>query len=158
VRVFGLGSKARLFDVVCTSKGTKTAEIPDPKDPQEIVRILQAKKSVLQKKRLVLESSSSTLVSYSKTLGAEHVSPEAATDFLRSFLQIGNEYQDNIAAIDAEILDLDREAEVVLSRVTQPSGDAQAHITIVLGADVATEIELQISYSTILLHKSVLRN
>lgn len=139
MRVFGLGSKARFFYAVCTH-GSKNTELANAKDPQEIVRLLKVRKTTLLEKR-------PTLPLTTRRRSKLSISPGALTKFLQDFLWIKNENQNAISAIGAEIFEIERESEGIQNRIIQTARDANAQITIVLHANVATALELQLSYS-----------
>ncbi|KAF7291781.1 hypothetical protein HMN09_01237900 [Mycena chlorophos] len=141
VRVSGLG-EARLFDVVCTTRGGKGT----PSAVSEAVRRLRAQKAALQGQKRVRDHESDLLVTYAKTLSGEHVSPTQMGEFLKSFVASGNHNLEAIAEIDEKIVAVDREIEAELEKEASKRGEATGLVTVVVGSDAPTSVELKLTY------------
>ena len=88
VRVSGLGSAARLFDVACTIVTSKSGSyLPD--SSTEVIRKLRVQKDTLERERTLRNNESQMLLAYAYTLNGEHVNPQQMTAFLEGFMQQG---------------------------------------------------------------------
>ncbi|KAF7335446.1 hypothetical protein MVEN_02197900 [Mycena venus] len=140
VRVSGLGD-ARLFDVVCT-----TRDGPGPWKSSEAVRRLKAQKLALEGEKRVRDHESDLLVSYAKTLNGEHVSPTQMGEFLQSFVEQGRKNLQAVAELDEKIVALDRQIEVEVQKETTKKGLTTGEVTIVVGTDSDTHVDLKLTY------------
>ncbi|KAF8151051.1 hypothetical protein B0H34DRAFT_731171 [Crassisporium funariophilum] len=85
VRVSGLG-EARLFGVVCTIANNRAASYI-PGSTNELIRVLNLKKTAFDREISVREQESELLLAYAKTLSGEHVSPTQMGQFLESYVE-----------------------------------------------------------------------
>ena len=103
VRVSGLGSAARLFDVACTIVTSKSASyLPD--SSTEVIRKLRVQKDTLERERTLRNSESQLLLAYADTLNGEHVNPQQMTAFLEGFMQQGKKIIQAVILISLFIL------------------------------------------------------
>ncbi|KAJ7035289.1 hypothetical protein C8F04DRAFT_1098768 [Mycena alexandri] len=138
VRVSGLGD-ARLYDVVCTTREGFTKS-------SETVRLLRVQKAALEGEKRVRDHESDLLVTYAKTLKGEHVSPPQMGDFLQSFVEQGRKNLQAVAELDEKIVVLNRQIEVELQKETTKKGASNAQVTIVVGTDSDTHVDLKLTY------------
>ncbi|KAJ7503295.1 hypothetical protein B0H11DRAFT_578984 [Mycena galericulata] len=139
VRVSGLGDHTRLFDVVCTTRDK-------PWKSSDAVRLLKAKKVSLQGERRVRDHESDLLVTYAKTLSAEYVPPAQIGSVLSSFVEQGRKNIEAVAELDEKLVALDREIEKEVERETSKKGAAAGEVTIVVGTESATRVDLKLTY------------
>ncbi|GLB44778.1 putative protein with domain of unknown function (DUF4139) [Lyophyllum shimeji] len=147
VRVSNLPAGVRLFDVVCTIGTSKDASYARD-SPSERVRLLTVKRQALESERRVREHEADLLVNYAKTLTGEHVAPEKMSSFLESFVQQGRKNLQAITELGEKIVDIDRQIEKEAEQSAQKKGEARGEVSIVLGADEPTSIDLRLTYST----------
>ncbi|KAF7335447.1 hypothetical protein MVEN_02198000 [Mycena venus] len=150
VRVSGLGD-ARLFDVVCTTRDgfencSSLLDGPGPWKSSEAMRRLKAQKLALEGEKRVRGHESDLLVSYAKTLHGEHVSPTQMGEFLQSFVEQGRKNLEAVAELDEKIVALDRQIEVEVQKETTKKGLTTGEVTIVVGTDSDTHVDLKLTY------------
>ncbi|GBE90100.1 hypothetical protein SCP_1801240 [Sparassis crispa] len=140
VRVTGLGSGARLFDVVSTIK--KSASFGDA-DASDSIRELKRKKKSLEDERRVLLSEARFLSSYSQTLSSQYVSPDDALEFLDTFSTREKDGVQNISDLTERILDLDT---LIWEEMGKKQGEACGHVAVVIVAKSDCTVELKLMY------------
>ncbi|KAG6849296.1 hypothetical protein H0H93_009651 [Arthromyces matolae] len=144
IRVSGLG-EARLYDVVCTigvSKDTSYAS----DSPSEIIRLLNVKKQSLENEKRVREHEADLLVNYAKTLNGEHVQPTQMSTFLESFVEQGRKNLIEIVDLEEKIISIQRQIERETEKRVSKKGDATGKVSIVLGTDNDTAVDLKLTY------------
>lgn len=145
VRVSGLG-EARLFDIVCTV-GSKATTYHDKDSTSEVIRLLNVKKQALESEKRVREHEADFLVSYAKTLHGEHITPSQMAQFLESFVDQGRKNTEAVTAIGEKILEIDRQIEQEKTKTVSRKGEANGEVTVVIGAEESTNVELKLTYS-----------
>ncbi|KAJ7629708.1 hypothetical protein DFH06DRAFT_1284783 [Mycena polygramma] len=139
VRVSGLGD-ARLFDVVCTTRDGGKSK------PSEAVRLLKAQKLALEGEKRVRDHESDLLVSYARTIKGEHVAPHEMNEFLQSFVEQGKKNLQAVAEIEEKLVVVDRQIEVELEKEAAKKGASTGEVTIVVGTDSETHVNLKLTY------------
>ncbi|KAJ6492563.1 hypothetical protein C8R47DRAFT_1013238, partial [Mycena vitilis] len=139
VRVSGLGD-ARLFDVVCTTRDGGKSKA------SEAVRLLKAQKLALEGEKRVRDHESDLLVSYARTIKGEHVAPQEMNEFLQSFVEQGKKNLQAVAEIEEKLVVVDRQIEVEVEKEAAKKGASTGEVTIVLGTDSETHVNLKLTY------------
>ncbi|KAI0696449.1 hypothetical protein BC835DRAFT_1342447 [Cytidiella melzeri] len=124
VRVSGLGSVARLVDVICTTKAT------DFFKPSELLRLLQAKKQKLEAERLILRQETEIYQSYAKSITSEHVTTDKLVPFMQTLVQERRGILEAITSLDEQIHGVDEEIaqHSVKGQASQSAGRVTLHV------------------------------
>lgn len=160
VRVSGLGG-VRLSDVACTI-GADNESSDEPDSSSELIRLLMVQKQALETEKYIRDQEAELLMNYAKTLTREHVTPTDMSSFLEDFVDQGrlnieavsdrlhirfvssNSYYPQIAELRQKILAIDRQIE------TEKGKKISKTVSVILGTDAATTIDLKLTYSTLL--------
>lgn len=108
---------------------------------------MKAQKFSLEGEKRVRDHESDLLVTYARTLSGEHVSPTQMGVFLESFVQQGRKNLEAVAEIDEKIVALDRQIEVEQQKEATKKGASTGEVTIVVGTDSDTHLDLKLTYS-----------
>jgi len=167
VRVSGLGD-ARLSDVVCTIGADNEASYA-PDGSSELTRLLEAQKQALEKEKDIREREAELLLNYANTLTGEHVNPTNMSSFLETFVEQGrsnlkavsnllrtwfvsrNSYYPQVAELSEKILITDRQIEKEKEKKALKIGDIKGKVSVILGTDASTTVDLKLTYSTYIL-------
>jgi len=149
VRVSGLGSEARLFDVVCKVEEKHGADLSHDSS-SEVIRLLNVKKQSLMSQKRVLDHESELLVSYAKTLSGEHVNPTAMGEFLKGFVTKGTENLEAVSKIEEKIVEVKRLIEKETAKSDMKKGQCNGQVIIVVVAAQESTIDLKLTYSELL--------
>ncbi|KIY70787.1 hypothetical protein CYLTODRAFT_487803 [Cylindrobasidium torrendii FP15055 ss-10] len=141
VRVSGLG-EARLFDVVCKLGTSNAARYAST----EVLRQLHARKVLLERNKRVQDHEADVLLQYAKSLSGEHVSPPQVETFLQTFVKTANRNNEQMAAIDEELVQIEREIEAETTKIGMKKGSCNGEITAVIRASEPAAIEMLVTY------------
>jgi hypothetical protein len=136
--------------VVCTTRDEPVSYDGPFKSKSEAVRLLKAQKVSLEGEKRVRDHESDLLVTYAKTLSGEHVSPTQMGEFLQSFVEQGRKNLQAVAELDEKLVVVNRQIEAELEKEATKKGASTGEVTIVVGADSETHVNLKLTYSAYL--------
>lgn len=159
MRVSGLGSSARLSDVVCTVNDGDTAQGFSFAAKSPEMEKLEAKKARLLSEKRVYEHEADILVAYGKSLTGEHVSVGAMEGFLKTFVHSGKQNLERAAEITAKLEAVTKEIEALQKVDTSKTdknvrGTRKGKVVVVVnvpGGD--TKVDFKLTYSAYIIFR-----
>ncbi|KAF4613467.1 hypothetical protein D9613_008122 [Agrocybe pediades] len=151
LRVSGLGSAARLSDVVCkVDRGAlfDDAANADSHSSTEQLRDLSAKKEALESEKNIREQESELLFKYGQTLsGNSQVSPGEMTAFLDQYFARGKKILESITELKEKIAAIDRLIKFEEYEASIRKGSANGQVDVVISAEDDCSVDLKLTYS-----------
>ncbi|KAF9557100.1 hypothetical protein CPC08DRAFT_725306 [Agrocybe pediades] len=150
LRVSGLGSAARLSDVVCkVDRGAlfDDAANADSHSSTEQLRDLSAKKEALESEKNIREQESELLFKYGQTLsGNSQVSPGEMSAFLDQYFARGKKILESITELKEKIAAIDRLIKFEEYEASIRKGSANGQVDVVISAEDDCSVDLKLTY------------